>query len=77
MAEISKVQDEVPKGFRPSLDVRKVISENPGSHIVAIAYDCTGEEVDSVWEAHTIVVRVYKESKLLYEAQVAGSPCSA
>ncbi len=77
MTEISKVQDEVPKGFRPSLEVRKVISENPGSHIVAIAYDCTGEEVDSVWEAHTVVVRVYKGSKLLYETQVAGSPCSA
>ena len=77
MTDESRVPDEVPKGFRPPRDIRKVIVDNPGSHVVAVAYDCTGEKVDSVWEAHTVVIRVYIGSRLLYQSQVAGSPsCS-
>ncbi len=77
MTERPATQDDVPQGFRPAPEVIKIVRENPGAHILAIAYDCTGEEVDSIWEAHTVVVRVYKDKELIYEMQVAGSPCGA
>jgi hypothetical protein len=70
-------QRNVPEGLQITDEVRKALRENPGSIVEAHAYDCTGEEVGSVEEAHTVVIMVIRNGEVLHESQVEGSPCSA
>ncbi len=53
------------------------MASHPGAYLEANAYSCTGEEVGSVGEAHTVVIRIYEGEILLFEAQMAGLPCDA
>ncbi|MEI6796757.1 MAG: hypothetical protein WCK39_07815 [Methanomassiliicoccales archaeon] len=64
-----------PKGFLPTDEMRRIIASNRELVLVAHAYDCTGEEVDSVAEAHTVVVMIFDGEMVVYEEQVEGSPC--
>jgi hypothetical protein len=65
----------VPDDFVPTDEMEDILASRPGSHLEANAYDCTGQEVDSVGKAHTVVVRIYEGEKLLFEIQMAGVPC--
>jgi hypothetical protein len=67
----------VPEGFVPTDEMEDILASRPGSHLEANAYSCTGEEVGSVGEAHTVVVRIYEGEILLFETQLAGLPCDA
>jgi hypothetical protein len=67
----------VPEGFVPTDEMEDILDSRPGSHLEANAYSCTGEEVGSVGEAHTVVVRIYEGEILLFETQMAGLPCEA
>lgn len=67
----------VPEGFIPTDEMEDILASRPGSHLEANAYSCTGEEVGSVGEAHTVVVRIYEGEILLFETQMAGLPCDA
>jgi hypothetical protein len=67
----------VPEGFVPTDEMEDILASRPGSYLEANAYSCTGEEVDSVGKAHTVVVRIYEGEKLLFESQMAGLPCDA
>ncbi len=50
----------VPVGFVPTDEMEDILASHQGSYLEANAYSCTGEEVDSVEEAHTVVVRIYE-----------------
>lgn len=65
----------VPEGFVPTDEMEDILASRPGSHLEANAYSCTGEEVGSVGEAHTVVVRIFEGEILLFETQMAGLPC--
>jgi hypothetical protein len=67
----------IPDGFVPTDEMEDILASHPGSYLEANAYSCTGEEVDSVGKAHTVVVRIYEGKKLLFETQMAGLPCDA
>jgi hypothetical protein len=67
----------VPEGFIPTDEMEDILSSHPGACLEANAYSCTGEEVGSVGEAHTVVIRIYDGEILLFEAQMAGLPCDA
>jgi hypothetical protein len=64
-------------GFVSTEEMERILAENPGARLEAHAYDCTGEEVQSVGEAHTVVVWIFKGKDLIYETQVEGYPCMA
>jgi hypothetical protein len=70
-------KNSVPAGFVRTDEMEKILAENVGSRIEAHAYDCTGEEVSSVGEAHTVVVWILKGEELIFETQVEGYPCMA
>jgi hypothetical protein len=66
-----------PEGFVPTDEMEDILASHPGAYLEANAYSCTGEEVGAVGEAHTVVVRIYEGEILLFETQMAGSPCDA
>ncbi len=67
----------VPEGFVPTDEMEELLASHPGAYLEANAYSCTGEEVGSVGEAHTVVIRIYEGEILLYETQMAGLPCDS
>jgi hypothetical protein len=71
------VKKRIPVGFISTEEMESILAANPGSRIEARAYDCTGEEVRSVGEAHTVVVWIFKGEEMIFETQVEGYPCMA
>jgi len=67
----------VPGGFVPTDEMEDILASHPGAYLEANAYSCTGEEVESVSEAHTVVIRIFDGEILLFETQMAGLPCDA
>ncbi len=67
---------EAPMGFLPTSEMRRIMDAKKERVLVAHAYDCTGEEVGSVEEAHTVVVKILDGDQVVYEEQMDGSPCS-
>ena len=47
----------VPEGFVPTDEMDDIMATHPRAYLEANAYSCTGEEVGSVAEAHTVVIR--------------------
>jgi hypothetical protein len=75
MKQNGDLRIEAPLGFLPTGEMRRILEANKERVLVARAYDCTGEEVDSVGEAHTVVVMIFDGERVIYEDQVEGSPC--
>lgn len=71
----SDTRIRAPVGFRLTEEMRRIMDEDRGLQLVANAYDCTGEEVGSVGEAHTVVIMILDGEKVVFEEQVEGSPC--
>ncbi len=67
----------VPEGFVPTDEMEDILASHPDAYLEANAFSCTGEEVGSVGEAHTVVIRIYEGEILLFETQMAGLPCDA
>lgn len=67
----------VPEGFVPTDEMDDIMATHPRAYLEANAYSCTGEEVGSVAEAHTVVIRIFEGEIMLFETQMAGLPCDA
>lgn len=75
MRQSGDVRMQAPTGFLPTGEMRRIMDAKNELVLIARAYDCTGEEVGSVEEAHTVVVMILEGDRVVYEEQVEGSPC--